>query len=409
LDTICQKLILPLPFQIAINQMPPVLIRITTVPLSLQKLITGQLPYMRSKGFEPLMVSAAGPESEAVINEQESPLIEIGLTRKITPVQDLKALWQFYKLCKKHKPAIVHSHTPKAGIIGMLGAKLAGVPVRLHTVAGLPLMETQGKTRQVLEAVEKMAYSCATKVYPNSTVLKEFILENNFCAPDKVKVIGNGSSNGINTAFFSREQLDETKLQELKAQLGIGPDDFVFVFIGRLVKDKGIQELVTAFKKIQVSHANVKLLLVGPFEQDLDPIDATILQEIEKNHAILSVGFQHDVRPYLAISQALSFPSYREGFPNVPMQAGCFGLPSIVTNINGCNEIIRQGENGLIVSPKSMEELYAAMLSFITNKEKFAYMQSQARQLIVDRYEQTHFWELLLQEYQDHLKQHEAI
>jgi glycosyltransferase involved in cell wall biosynthesis len=384
--------------------MTKIIFRITTVPLSLQKLITGQLPYMRSKGFEPVMVSAAGPESEAVVKEQESPLIEIGLTRKITPVQDLKALWQFYRLCKKHKPAIVHSHTPKAGIIGMLGAKLAGVPVRLHTVAGLPLMETQGKTRQVLEGVEKLTYACATKVYPNSTVLKEFILQSRFCGPEKVKVIGNGSSNGINTTFFSREQLEASKVGKLKTQLGIAPSDFVFVFIGRLVKDKGIQELVTAFKKLQPEYPQVKLLLVGPFEQHLDPIDDAILQEIENNPAILSVGFQHDVRPYLAISNALAFPSYREGFPNVPMQAGCFHLPSIVTDINGCNEIIRQGENGLIVSAKSMEELYAAMLTFITDKEKFAYMQSQARQMIVERYEQTHFWELLLQEYKDHLK-----
>jgi glycosyltransferase involved in cell wall biosynthesis len=385
------------------------LFRVTTVPISLQKLITGQLPYMRAKGFDPVMISATGPESQAVIKEQGSPLFEIDLTRKITPIQDLKALWQFYRLCKKHKPAIVHSHTPKAGIIGMLGAKLAGVPVRLHTVAGLPLMEAQGKTRQVLEAVEKLTYSCATKVYPNSIVLKDFILKSNFCGPEKVKVIGNGSSNGINTTFFSREQLDDMKLQGLKADLGIKPEDFVFVFIGRLVKDKGIQELVTAFKKLQASHPNVKLLLVGPFEQDLDPIDAPILQEIEQNTSILSVDFQNDVRPYLAISQALAFPSYREGFPNVPMQAGCFGLPSIVTDINGCNEIIRHGENGLIVPPKSMEDLYAAMLAFLTDKDHFTRMQSQARQMIVDRYEQTYFWELLLQEYKEHLKHHEVI
>ncbi|WP_018479662.1 glycosyltransferase family 4 protein [Pontibacter roseus] len=389
--------------------MPPVLIRITTVPLSLQKLITGQLPYMRSKGFEPLMVSAPGPESQAVMKEQQTSLVEIRMTRKITPVQDLRALWQFYRLCKRYKPAIVHSHTPKAGIIGMLGAKLAGVTVRLHTVAGLPLMETQGKKRHVLEAVERVTYACATKVYPNSTVLKDFILQSRFCGLDKVKVIGNGSSNGIDTRFFCPSQLDAARLQELRASLSIQPENFVFVFIGRLVRDKGVQELVTAFTKLQQSHPQVKLLLVGPFEQDLDPVNDRILKEIERNPAILSVGFQHDVRPYLAISQALAFPSYREGFPNVPMQAGCFGLPSIVTDINGCNEIVRHGENGLIIPPKSMEELYNAMLQFITDKESFVCMQSKARQMIVDRYEQSHFWELLLQEYQDHLKQHEGI
>src|SRR5690606_23709542 len=161
--------------------------------------------------------------------------------------------------------------------------------------------------------------------------------------------------------------------------------DFVFVFIGRLVKDKGIQELVQAFVRLQQQHQNLKLLLVGPFEQDLDPVADEILQEITQNPAILSVGFQNDVRPYLAISQALAFPSYREGFPNVPMQAGCFGLPSIVTDINGCNEIIRHGENGLIVPPKSEEALYAAMERLITDKAAYVHMQAKARNMIVER------------------------
>ncbi|MDX5438270.1 MAG: glycosyltransferase, partial [Pontibacter sp.] len=175
---------------------------ITTVQISLQKLITGQLPYMRSKGFEPLMISADGPEAEAVVAEQQCEHVLVPMTRKVTPLQDLRSLWEFYKLCKKYRPEIIHSHTPKAGIVGMLGGLLAGVPVRLHTVAGLPLMETTGLTRRILNAVEKLTYACATKVYPNSTVLKDFILDSGFCGPEKVKVIGNGSSNGINTTFF---------------------------------------------------------------------------------------------------------------------------------------------------------------------------------------------------------------
>jgi glycosyltransferase involved in cell wall biosynthesis len=128
-----------------------------------------------------------------------------------------------------------------------------------------------------------------------------------------------------------------------------------------------------------------------------------VLQEIEQHPAIHCVGYQDDVRPYLAISHALAFPSYREGFPNVPMQAGCFGLPSIVTDINGCNEIIVPGENGLIVPPKSEEALYQAMRTFLADKALFARLQAQARPMIVERYEQTHFWELLLQEYKQHL------
>ncbi|ARS36158.1 glycosyltransferase family 4 protein [Pontibacter actiniarum] len=383
------------------------LFRITTVPLSLQKLITGQLPYMRSKGFEPLMISAEGPEAEAAKREQESPLVVVPMTRKVTPLQDLRSLWTFYKLCKKHKPQIIHSHTPKAGIIGMLGGKLAGVPVRLHTVAGLPLMEATGTKRRVLDAVEKLTYACATKVYPNSTVLKDFILQSGYCGPEKVKVIGNGSSNGINTSFFSVEALNLDKLQALKHELGINTGDFVFVFIGRLVKDKGIRELVSAFKAVQAKYAQAKLLLVGPMEQDLDPLPPETLLEIEQNESIIPVGYQNDVRPYLALSQALAFPSYREGFPNVPMQAGCFELPSIVTNINGCNEIIVEGENGLIIPPKNTQKLQEAMERLLVDENLYAHLQSNARRMIVERYDQEHFWELLYQEYQEHLRQHE--
>lgn len=362
---------------------------------------------MRSRGFEPIMISADGPEKKAVIEEQACAHVLVPMTRKVTPLQDMKSLWAFYKLCKQHKPEIIHSHTPKAGIIGMLGGKLAGVPVRLHTVAGLPLMEATGAKRAVLNAVEKLTYACATKVYPNSTVLKDFILSSGFCEPAKVKVIGNGSSNGINTEFFATDALEPEKLVQLKKNVGIQPDDFVFVFIGRLVRDKGIRELVNAFKALQSKYNQAKLLLVGPLEQDLDPLPPETLQEIESNPAILSVGYQNDVRPYLAISQALAFPSYREGFPNVPMQAGCFHLPSIVTNINGCNEIIVEGENGLIIPTKNTEKLKEAMEQLLADKALYAHLQANARRMIVDRYDQQHFWELLYQEYQEHLSKHE--
>lgn len=379
------------------------LFRITTVPLSLQKLITGQLPFMKSHGFEPVMISADGEEAELAVEEQKCVLVPIAMTRQITPLADLKALWQFYKLCRLYKPAIVHSHTPKAGIIGMLGSWLARVPVRLHTVAGLPLMEVHGAKRSVLNIVEKLTYSCATKVYPNSTVLKEFILESHFCSPEKLKVIGNGSSNGINTTFFSKAQVDTEALQQLRAELGIGETDFLFVFIGRIVKDKGIQELVQAFKALQKRYPLIKLVLVGPLEQDLDPLDEHTLQEITLHSAILSVGFKNDVRPYLALSHTLVFPSYREGFPNVPMQAGCFDLPSIVTDINGCNEIIVNRENGLIIPPKNTDALESAMEQLLVDKEFYTHLQSNARRMIVERYEQRYFWELLLQEYQEQL------
>jgi len=373
------------------------LIRITTVPISLKLLLKGQHRFMKSKGFDVLGVSSSGHEVEDVMMEEKIPVHVLEMTRTISPIQDLKSLWAFYRLCKKEKPIIVHSHTPKAGIVGMLGSRLAGVPIRLHTVAGMPLMEATGFKRKVLDWVEKLTYSAATKVYPNSKGLYDFIIQHQYTSKEKLMVIGNGSSNGIDTSFFSREKLDETDLIKLRTSLSIKDDDFVFVFVGRLVGDKGINELVSAFA--QLNKPNIKLLLVGSLESDLDPLAKEIQSEIDRNPNIITVGFQKDVRPYFAISNALVFPSYREGFPNVVMQAGALELPSIVSNINGCNEIIMEGENGMIIPVKNMEMIRDAMVQFVEDGLFYNKLKSNSRKMITDRYEQKVVWDALLNEY----------
>ena len=322
------------------------------------------------------------------------------LTRKITPFQDVLAVFKLYLFLKKEKPFIIHSHTPKAGIVAMLAGKLAGIPHRLHTVAGLPLLEAKGIKRIILNQVEKLTYLCATKVYPNSNELLKIILTNKFLPNKKAKVLGNGSSNGINTAFFNSSQISEQKRIELKNELGITEEDFVFVFVGRLVSDKGINELVASFKQLSLIIMNCKLLLVGPLEDDLDPLMTITKNEISNNKNIITTGFVDDVRPYFAISKALVFPSYREGFPNVVMQAGAMDLPSIVTNINGCNEIIIENKNGLIVKPKDVNELYVAMDSLISNKELYKELTLNSRKMIVERFEQHILWDKILKEYQ---------
>jgi len=354
--------------------------------------------------FEVVCVSS-GPakDLEEVANREGVKVREVEMTRQITPLKDLKSVWKLYKLFKKEKPAIVHTHTPKAGIVGMLAANLAGVPVRLHTVAGLPLMEAQGLKRFVLDTVEKLTYSSATKVYPNSKGLKEFILKHRFTNESKVKMIGSGSSNGIDTSFFNPSLYTEDPRQELKAQLGIGEKDFVFVFVGRLVSDKGINELVKAFKGLTSQPVNrsthYKLLLVGPLETELDPLQDQTLNEIESNPTIITTGFQPDVRPYFAISNALVFPSHLEGFPNVVMQAGAMSLPSIVTDINGCNEIIEDGKNGLVIPPKDTKALQEKMLRLVDDEQLCKHLASNSREMITSRYEQKLVWEALLEEY----------
>jgi glycosyltransferase involved in cell wall biosynthesis len=374
------------------------LIRITTVPISLEKLLENQLCFMKQY-YAVTAISADKPNLERIGQLQEVPVCHVEMTRTISPLKDFKSLWELYKILKKEKPLIVHSHTPKAGIVGMLAAKLAGVPHRLHTVAGLPLMEATGNKRKLLDFVERLTYRCATKVYPNSKGLYDFILKNNFTKQDKLKVIANGSSNGINTSYFDPEHFSAAEKQILKDSLEITAEDFVFVFVGRIVADKGINELLQAFEKLSKEMNGVKLLLVGPLESDLDPLTPETLLAITSNKSVIAVGYQNDVRPYFAVSDALVFPSYREGFPNVVMQAGAMGLPSIVTNINGCNEIVIEGENGTVIPVKDSGAIYETMIKMVSDDAFRIHLQENARPMIVSRYEQRVVWAAILAEY----------
>lgn len=377
----------------------PKLIRITTVPLSLDKLLSGQLHYMNSF-YDVIAVSSDKEYLEKIGKKEQVTTFHLEMSRKITPIQDAIAVLKLVLFLIREKPLIVHTHTPKAGIVGMLAAFLARVPNRLHTVAGMPLLEETGFKRKVLNFVEKLTYTCATKVYPNSFGLKNIIEKNNYCSKSKLKVLANGSSNGIDTAYFSSDLFLKESNQQLRNELNILTNDFVFIFVGRLVTDKGINELISAFERIEKEYPKAKLLLVGSYENDLDPLTNRTIESINGNKSIISVGFQNDVRPYFAIANCLVFPSYREGFPNVVMQAGAMGLPSIVSDINGCNEIVIQNKNGLIIPVKNENAIFEAINIVLTNSALFDSMKKESRDLIVKRYEQKLVWQSILDEYQ---------
>lgn len=376
------------------------LIRITTVPISLEKLLEGQLRFM-NRHYQLIAISSNAEKMREIAQAEGVQTYAVELTRKITPLKDLIAVYKLYKILKKEQPLFVHTHTPKAGIVGMMAAFFAAVPHRLHTVAGLPLLTTSGVKRRLLTLIEKLTYRFATKVYPNSYALSGIINQLKLTRQNKLKVIANGSSNGIDTDFFNPDRYSVNTINDLKRQLAIKPDDFIFVFIGRIVTDKGINELVAAFDRLSQKQDKVKLLLVGSEERDLDPITESSQTIIKNNAAIIAAGYQADVRPYLAISKALVFPSYREGFPNVVMQAGAMKLPAIVTDINGCNEIIEEGINGVIVPPKDTAAVYAKMQVFLAmSEQKRLEMGKASRDKMIQRYKREMVWESLLEEYQ---------
>ena len=376
------------------------LVRITTVPLSLDKILDGQLSFMNNH-YEVIAVSS---EKEYLIRCAKNEGVRfkhIEMTRKITPIKDFISLIKLISFLKKERPLIIHSHTPKAGILAMLASKITNIPIRLHTVAGLPLMEEQGSKKKLLELIEKLTYSFSTFVFTNSNGLYKYIIENNYVSKNKLKVIGNGSSNGVDINYFSPTSVSVKEKEKLKLSLGILENDFTFVFVGRIVADKGINELINAFDTISFQNNAIKLLLVGEQESHLDPLNENTLKLISSNKNIIKTGFQKDIRPFLAVSDALVFPSYREGFPNVIMQAGAMELPVIATNINGCNEIIVNEKNGVLIELKNNGAIVKAMVRLIEDEAFYKNLKSNARSMIVSRFERKVICEKILYEYKE--------
>ncbi len=323
------------------------LLRITTVPESLQTLLPGQLAFMREQGFT-VWAASAGPVPQQEIDG--CPHFVLPLVRHPSLLRDLWALWKTCWLIWRLRPDIVHTHTPKAGFIGMWAACMVRVPIRLHTVAGLPLMEKKGYERWILSCTERLTYAFATGVWPNCFGLETHI-RHYLYKGSKLRVIGNGSSNGIDTTHFrSTPQLIQ-RANTLRQQLSIPSDAFVWVFVGRIVRDKGIEELITGFREIAADHQNARLILVG-YEEALDPISLQTKRLLTSSETILSVGYQADVRPYILMADALVLPSYREGLPNVLLQAACLERPVVATDIVGCRDIVMANKTGLLVPPK---------------------------------------------------------
>ena len=369
------------------------IIRVVTVPKSFD-LLKGQLRFMKQY-YDLIAVSSDGKCFDEMVKKQDVRGVKINMTRQITPLKDIVALVKLVFLFLKERPDIVHTHTPKAGTLGMIAAWIVRVPIRLHTVAGLPLLVTSGRKRKVLEMIEKLTYACATKVYPNSFGLQQILLKDKFTCSRKLKVIANGSSNGIDTSYYNRTEALEWEAAKYRKK-----DTFTFIFIGRIVRDKGINELVHAFCKLCVDR-NIRLILVGGFEENLNPVLPDVRDNILNHEKIKYIGEQQDIRPFVMAADILVFPSYREGFPNVVMEAGALGLASIVTDINGCNEIIIPSRNGIIIPPKDENALYEVMRYSCEHMEEIKRMGEIARSLIVSRFEQQMVWQAIKNEYEE--------
>lgn len=373
------------------------LIRVTTADISLDMLLKGQLRYL-NQYFEVVGLAADTGVLQKVAQREGIRTIEVPMHREIALGSDLKCLLKLIRIFRKEKPWAVHSNTPKGSLLSMMAAKAARVPNRIYTVTGLRYQGETGAKRTLLKAMERLTCACATKVIPEGRGVKE-ALQKDGITRKPLEVILNGNINGIDTEYFSREALPISR-DEMRRELGLQDGDFAFIFIGRIVRDKGMNELAEAMQSLEKAHPECKLILVGSFEPELDPLDEGNEEYFRTSGSVRYVGYQSDVRPYLLAADALVFPSYREGFPNVVMQAGAMGLPSIVTDINGCNEIILEGENGRVIAPRNAEVLMNMMAWFLEHPAEVAQMAKDARTMISSRYEQRAVWNALLAMYQ---------
>lgn len=342
----------------------------------------GLIPEFKEMGLEVVAVSSDGPELQNVIDAGGRVVI-VEMERHISPFKDLRSLWKMIRVFQRERPDMVHSMTPKAGLICMMAGWITRVPVRVHTFTGLVFPTTKGLKRKILMATDWLTCAFATHVIPEGEGVKNDLL-NNGITHKPIRVLGYGNVRGIDLERFDPNREDVQQAATKIRKDGV----FTFIFIGRLVGDKGINELVEAFSRLNAQYPKTRLILVGDMEQNLDPLKPETLVEIKDHSAIEAVGPQSDVRPWLVASDAFVFPSYREGFPNVVIEAGAMGLPSIVTDINGSREIITDGKNGIIIPPRQSDVLQRAMEIFVIDRDLRRSLSDNARGMISSRFEQ---------------------
>lgn len=359
------------------------IIRSATVPQSLDTFCRGLLKKLSEK-YEVVALSSPGEEMQAIAEREDVRTIEVPMERHISPWKDIVALCRLIQVFHREQPTMVHSMTPKAGLLCMVAAWLTRVPVRVHTFTGLVFPTSKGIQRKLLMLTDSITCRCATYVIPEGEGVKKDLLDYGI-TNKPLRVLGFGNVMGVDMNYFSRR----TEVME-KARLLCDDSCFTFLFVGRIVRDKGINELCEAFDKLSREKVPVRLLLVGPREDSLDPVSEQSIEIMTSNPAISYVGgkFGEELLAYYAAADCFVFPSYREGFPNTVLEAGAMGLPSIVTDINGSREIIVDNENGYIIPPRDSESLLAAMQRIMNDHRRRSYMASHARNMIGCRFEQ---------------------
>lgn len=373
------------------------LVYIVTHPITACNLMRGQLKFLKGKGWDVILISSPGKEMQIIHERERITTIPVPIKREIDPIRDFITLIRIYRALRKLRPAIVNASTPKAGFLGMAAAWLARVPVRIYTLRGLRLETKSGISRAVLRTTERIAASCSHKVICVSESLRRLFAGLNPGNKSKMVVLGHGSSNGIDVNRFHSDFLQNEEALKLQ-ELSIPSDARIIGFIGRLTRDKGILELLGAFRILAQTIPNLYLLVVGDFEEG-DPVAQECVQEIQQHPRIIKRSFVTDPRPYYPWMDVLVFPSYREGFPNAPLEAAGFGIPTVGFQVTGTVDAVVDGETGKIVRFKDTAALAEAIRAYLTDESLRKQHGAAARERATQLFHPEHLWTTLHEQY----------
>ncbi len=385
------------------------LVRMTAASMALKVSTRGQPKYMSEHGFDVTMISSDGWELPGVIALEGCPHIEIALSRKLSPIADAFAIFKLYLIFKKIKPHIIHSENLKANLAGPIAGFFAGVPVRIQTMAGLVSPTKKGFKGWLIRQAEILSFKFATDVWPNSHSSLEYMLRTKMVSAKKTTVIGRGSTNGIDLERFNLNAIKNELLEPIKRSVDYNETDQILLFAGRMVKDKGVEELVAVFERLQHEFPHIKLVLLGPLEADLDPLKNKTVESIRDNDRIVHIKWTDEVEYYLSIATLFVFPSYREGFPNVLMQAGAMKCPVVCSRIVGNIDIVTNELNGILHEPQDENALYIALQFALNNKEHMHKLALNLYNDMVNYYDRYALYDLYIRHYKALLKKRSKI